>query len=131
MSDCVPFERFDLLPSSLCKVSRGEQVFFGIVHVKVYCQECGKHIAWMGKEYQGPIPNWASAWCAEHAKPDALIKNALSPDEHFFYLLDAAMREEFGRPLTALELDIQLANPDSTASKLARDRFTTGKGRHV
>lgn len=107
----------NILPDSRCRERRGGiRSPLGTL-IPIYCANCGKP--------QGMAPETMVTFafalcqpCADAGHGD-LAHFYQEPDAVFWERVANAQAEEFGRPLDALELAVQLDNPSSTMAKLA------------
>lgn len=92
----------------------------------VFCANCGTLGGWI------PAENMTFAYyiCRTCEPKCAPVEGTwVMPDEVFWAEVKAAQEEKYGRPLTAEETALMLANPDSLESKLAAARAAlTPKG---
>lgn len=109
----------DILPSSIAREIRGRQFIDGLWHIPIFCASCGVDGGWVpetGEEFACILCNS----CAD--KHGGIPGTHSMPAEVFFAKIRDAQLEDYGRFLTEKELIIELGDPNSVISKLARER---------
>ncbi len=108
----------DVLPTCVPANPRGVIVRSGVPWVPFYCANCG---AFGGRGTTTDM-DFAFYLCCPCAETYGHIAGTMAiPDEVYWQKCKDAQLERYGRELTAVEIDAELANPDSMLSKLARD----------
>lgn len=115
-----------LLPDCRARVVRDRVQRAGRWHVPVFCANCHRDDGQMVPEDSCDFAFYLCEPCAE--KHGALADVEMIPDEVWFARVRDAQLEKHGRELTPAELVVQLDNPDSSLSKLARDRASFFQG---
>jgi len=116
----------DILPSSWLREPKRSvpHVFGSIPGTNAYCANCGRKGPLIpdvsGLELRENFHCWLCDACAEKWGP--LLGLQLMPDEAFFQKVKEAQLEKYQRELTPDELLKELSDPNSTLSKLARER---------
>lgn len=115
----------DLLPTSVAKVQKNVKWFHGANWVPIFCANCGKSGGYVPEDTK----NHAFYLCGDavgegcYAKFGAVAGTYAVPDEVFFERVKQESIEKYGHELTATEQLQALADPESTLSKLARERY--------
>ncbi len=126
MSGANPESR-DVLPSSVPRETRdivfGEHDFVDgkIAWIPVFCASCCKRGPRVPEVQiqSGGYVCWLCDGCAEKLGPQTDLM--LVPEEVFWAKFEQAQIEKYGRTLEPFELELQLGDPNSFASKLARE----------
>ena len=112
-----------LLPDSRPALTRGVVRIltpFGFLnHVKIFCASCGANGGYVPEE-NCTFAFYLCDNCAE--KYGQIVGMYTVPDEQFFCKVREYQFEKFGRDMTAAERETELSQPDSSLSKLAKER---------
>ena len=111
----------DILPDSRTRVivtPKGSKFGNGLWWQPIYCMNCGKP---GGMVPEGtPVSYLCDDPCAQ--KWGKAANEAFMPDEVFYRLVADACQDAFGRQLELSEVELQLQDPESLVSTLARSR---------
>jgi len=108
-----------IAPDSRTKAGTGAKWTPSGVVVPIYCAQCAKPGGFVPEENMTFVC-WLCDDCY-HTHGD-VFGGTVIPDEVFWAELKAAQEARYGRELTADELRVQLDDPNSLISTLARSR---------
>lgn len=110
----------NILPDSRTSVLRGAVQSVNGYHVPIFCPSCGAEGGFVPQENM-TFAFWLCNPCfAAHGE---MTNTMVMPDEVYWKEVEHAQLEKHGRALTAEETLIELSNPESLESLLARDRI--------
>jgi ribosomal protein L37AE/L43A len=108
-----------VVPDCRTRLARNTKLIDGQEYEQIYCGNCHKATVWVLTENCN-FAFWLCDDCETKWMPVAGLY--AMPDDEFFRRVAEAQFEKKSRAMTETEIVAELGNPDSTFSKLARDR---------
>lgn len=111
----------DVLPDARARDSKNAIMHAGVSYVRMHCISCGRRAPWIVREDARHVSYLCEGPNSCSAKFGGIANTCAVPDEIYAEKVRQAQVERVGRPLNAREMIVQLDDPNSYLSLLARE----------